>query len=156
MSVKCLGKPRIPQDIFIIITYESPGEQDSEGERKRFIKTEKCLELYGKRYLPLKGASEKDKDKIEKNCINAMRQSKKEPQSLVGIMGKVRNEGINEQTSMRLWLYEGKIYETDRNDYDKHQAKLLILEFLDKEKRRFQGLEQKYGLGRREDSSGLA
>ena len=55
---------------------------------------------------------------------------------------------------MRLWLYEGKIYETDRNDYDKQQAKLLILEFLDKERRKFQGLEQKYGLEKGVDSGG--
>jgi len=152
MSVKCLGKPRIPQDIIIVATYEGPGKQNPEGKTRHKIKTEKCLELHGKRYLPLKGASEKDE--IEKSCVNAVRQSKKEPQSLVETKSKDSNEGVNERTFMRLWLYEGKIYETDRNDYDKQQAKLLILEFLDKERRKFQGLEQKYGLEKGVDSGG--
>jgi len=117
-------------------------EQNSKDKTEYTIQTEKYLELHGKRYLPLKGATEKDK--IEKSCVNAIRLSKKEPQSLVETKSKVSNEGINERTFMRLWLYEGKIYEVDRNDYDKQQVKLLILDFLDKERRKFQELKQKY------------
>lgn len=150
MLVKCLGKPRIPQDMTIDFSIPRPGEQKPEKKTGSTIKTEKCLELDGRRYLPLKGASEKDK--IEKNCVNAIRRSEKEPQPLVETSSKARNE----RTFMRLWLYEGKIYEVDRNDYDKQQLKLLILEFLDKEKRRFQDLEQKYGLGKRKNPSELA
>jgi hypothetical protein len=150
MSVKCLGKPRIPQDITIVFSLERPGGQNPEKKTGSTIKTEKCLELDGNRYLPLKGANERDK--IEQNCVNAIKRSKKEPQPLVETTSKARNE----RTFMRLWLYEGKIYEVDRNDYDKQQVKLLILEFLDKEKKKFQGLEQKYGLGKRKDPSELA
>ena len=44
----------------------------------------------------------------------------------------------------RLWLYDGKLYQLTRNDYNQKQIHLLILDFLDKEKRKFQNLEKKF------------
>jgi len=142
MSVKCLGKPTIPRDLRIISHIPEPGEQNFRGEREYVISPKKYLELQGKRYLPLKGQGEINNS--ENACVNATRRSKRESQ-LVGEIKSIGGiEKVNESTLLRLWLYDGKIYELDRNDYDKQQVKLLILDFLDKEKGKFQKLKQKY------------
>jgi len=151
MSVKCLGKPKIPEDLRIITAIPRPGEQNFKGKTEYIIRPEKYLELHGKRYLPLKGIGEIDKS--ENSCVNVIRRSKKEAQ-LVGEIKKSigGSENVNDLTLLRLWLYGGKIYEVDRNDYDKKQVKLLILDFLDKEKKKIQKLKQKYEFGKEADS----
>jgi len=141
MSVKCLGKPTIPEDIHVISYIPRHGEQNFKGKREHIISPQKYLELQGKRYLPLKGKGEIDKS--ENSCVNAMRRSKKEPQLVGEIKSKAGIEKVNDLTFLRLWLYDEKIYEVDRNDYDKEQAKYLILDFSDKEKGKFQKLKQK-------------
>jgi hypothetical protein len=164
MSIKCLGKPTMPEDLYIhIITAVPPY-----NENPRLIKPEnkaieepkekteviipggRHLELCGKCYLPLKGKGEINKS--ENSCINAIRQSKKEPQLVCEIKHKGGIEKVDDLTFQRLWLYDGKIYEANRNDYDKKQAKLLILDLLDKEKNKFQKLKHKYESTKEVDS----
>jgi len=141
MSVKCLGKPTTPGDLRIIMVTSRHGEQDLK-DKKECIIPRRYLELYGKQYFPLKGRGKIDESK--NNCVNSIRRSKREPQLIGEVKTIGGKEKINDPTLLRLWLYGGKIYEVDRNDYDKKQVKLLILDFLDKEKRKFQKLEQKY------------
>jgi len=153
MSVKCLGKPTIPKEIRIRTWVPRPnyGEQNSKEKTEHIIFSPRYLELRGKQYSPITGKGEIDKSK--NSCVNAIRRSKKEPQLAGEIKTVGGGEKVNDSTFLRLWLYDGKIYEVDRNDYDRKQVKHLILDFLEREKRKFQKLERKYEVTKQANTS---
>ena len=90
------------------------------------------LELYHKRYSSLSetGKINESKDLFEK----LISQSKSEPQPIVEISQTTGIDSIEKSRLGRLWLYNDKIYESDRNDYDQQLVKLLILDFSEKER----------------------
>ena len=86
-------------------------------------------------------------DQSENRCGILLERSKKEPQPVGEILGNLLvtiDLSINRDMVNRLWVYDGKLYESTRNDYDQKQIRLLILEFLDTEKRKFKNLEKKF------------
>ncbi len=147
MSVKCLGKPTWSnlREIHLQFVEKTPERERIAREQHIPLKRGSPFELHGKEYYPLKGIKGKpEMDERLNNCVNALRRSRKEPQLIGEIKSVGQTEEVNHSTLLRLWLYDGKIYEVDRNDYDKKQVKLLILNFLDRERKKFQKLERKY------------
>ena len=111
------------------------------NQYREIVIPSKNFELYHKLYsfLSENGKINESKDLFQK----LIRQSKTEPQPIVEISKTAGSDSIKESTLGRLWLYNEKIYEFDRNDYDQRQVKLLILDFLDKEKEKFARLKRK-------------
>jgi len=142
MRVKCLGRVAPPHDIRIITAVPRPDYQDNKDKLEPFYT--QYFTLGQKQYLPLSksGGINKSKGFHEK----IIKQSKKEPQPIVEIYkSKIAGSGsIKESTRGRLWLYNEKIYEFDRNDYDQQQVKLLILDFLEEERKEFSELKRKH------------
>ena len=105
----------------------------------------KYIQLRNKRYIPLTYDGEIDQS--ENRCEVTLERSKKEPQP-VGDVAEFRTAStdlsINPDMTNCLWLYDGKLYKSTRNDYSQKQIHLLILDFLDKEKKKFQNLQEKF------------
>ncbi len=136
MRVKCLGRAEPPREILIITAVPRPNYQDHKAKQGPLFT--QYFELGQKQYSPLSknGEINKSKDFYEK----FIKQSKKEPQ----LIGEISNEQFKRSTLGRLWIYDEKIYEFDRNDYNQQQVKLLILDFLEKEREEFARLKRKY------------
>ena len=144
MGIKCLGA----------ITIEPPGFTDlvlvlrdvnDEEEQKRIISTMGYFKLGKKPYVPL--TREGEVDQSENRCEITLERSKEKPQQ-VGEVAKLRTAStalsISSEMMNRLWLYDGKLYQSSRNDYSQEQVHLLILDLLDKEKTKFKELEEKF------------
>jgi len=144
MGIKCLGA----------ITIEPPGFTDlvlvlrdvnDEEEQKRIISTMGYFKLGKKRYFPL--THEGEVDQSENRCEITLERSKEKPQQ-VGEVAKLRTAStalsISSEMMNRLWLYDGKLYQSTRNDYSQEQVHLLILDFLDKEEKKFKELKEKF------------
>ncbi len=98
-----------------------------------------------KPYVPL--THEGEVDQSENRCEITLERSKEKPQQ-VGEVAKLRTAStalsISFEMMNRLWLYDGKLYQSTRNDYSQEQVHLLILDLLDKEKTKFKDLEEKF------------
>jgi len=144
MGVKCLGEvtiePAIWNDILMIMNEIA----DREEQIKRAAAIE-YLKLEKMRYIPITEKGEVDQS--ENRCTVLLERSKKEPQ-LVGEISEFKTAStdlsINFDMMNRLWVYDGKLYQSTRNDYNQKQIHLLILDFLDKEERKFKNLERKF------------
>lgn len=144
MGIKCLGVVTIETatwtDILVIMNEIA----DREEQIKRAAAIE-YLKLEEKRYIPITEKGEVDQS--ENRCKILLEHSKKETQ-LVGEISQFKTAStdlsINFDMMNRLWVYDGKLYQSTRNDYNQKQIHLLILDFLDKEKRKFQNLEKKF------------
>jgi hypothetical protein len=132
MRVKCLGRVTPPHDVQVITAVPRPDYQDNKPEQEPYYP--QYLELGSKRYSS--GQIIESKDLYEK----FIQKSKKEPQQICEISNKVKKQS----KSGRLYLYKDKIYEFDRNDYNPQQVKLIILDFLEKEREEFVQLKRKY------------
>jgi hypothetical protein len=142
MRVKCLGRVTPPHDIQVITAVPRPDYGDNKAKLEPFYT--QYFTLGQKQYLPLSKSAgiNKSKDFHEK----FIKQSKKEPQPIVEIAkSKIAgSDSPKESTLGKLWLYNEKIYEFDRNDYDQQQVKLLILDFLEEERKEFAELKRKH------------
>jgi hypothetical protein len=144
MGIRCLGvvaiEPATWNDILMIMDETA----DREEQIKRAAAIE-YLKLEKKRYIPITEKGEVDQS--ENRCKILLGHSKKEPQ-LVGEISEFKTAStdlsINFDMMNRLWVYDGKLYQSARNDYNQKQIHLLILDFLDKEKRKFQNLKKKF------------
>ena len=138
MGVKCLGAVTIEPagwtDIVIIMREIT----DVEEQKKRISATE-YLKLGKKRYVPVTDKGEIDNS--ENRCKVLLERSKKEPLPVLEAGESVTaSDMVN-----RLWVFDGKLYKSTRNDYTQKQIHLLILDFLGKEKNKFKSLEEKLG-----------
>ena len=96
-------------------------------------------------YVPIKGENEVDESKSR--CDTALKQSNEKPRRIAKVKkfkGWSSDLSIDYTMINCIWLYDGKIYQLYRNDYDYKQVHLLILDYIDKEKRKFEKLEQKF------------
>lgn len=144
MGVKCLGAVTIEPAGWTDIAMIMREIADEEEQKKRISATE-YLKLEKKRYIPV--TDEGEVDQSENRCKILLERSKKEPQP-VGDVAEFRTAStdlsINSDMTNCLWLYDGKLYKSTRNDYSQKQIHLLILDLLDKEKKKFQRLEEKF------------
>ena len=97
-------------------------------------------------YLPL--SDNNDVITTNEDLERLNKESKKKPIKL----GKVkehfivgRKPTISDDMLNKLWMYDSRIYEENRNDYNEEQVTLLIYQCIDKEKRTFDNLRKKYG-----------
>lgn len=144
MGVNCIGQVRIEPAGFaeLIMTLKDMADEE---EKNRIISVMKYFQLCEKCYVPL--THEGEVDQSENRCEITLERSKEKPQQ-VGEVVKFRTAStdlsINSAMLNRLWLYDCKLYQSSRNDYSQEQVHLLILDFLDKEKRKFKDLEEKF------------
>ena len=134
--MKCLGRAEPPVEIRIITAIPRPDYHDHKPKQEPYFTQH--FTLGQKQYLPLSKSGEINKSKEFSDKY--IRLSKKEPRQIC----EISNEKIKESTRGRLYLYNEKIYEFDRNDYNQQQVKLLILDFLEKEKKEFARLKRRY------------
>ena len=144
MGVKCLG----------LVTVEPAGWTDmvlimreiaDEEEQKRRISAHDSFKLGKKHYVPITDKGEIDQS--ENRSKIAFERSKKEPQpvgKVAGFRTATTDLLLDSEMDNRLWLYDGKLYQATRNDYSRKQIHLLILDFIDKERKKFQTLEKKF------------
>ena len=135
MEIRCLGKGRIDKTIIYRLIPVYRDDESTEPKDNKGIKEIRVgggfFELGGNYYVPITGANEAERSKganeIELALENALERSRDEPQ----IIGQVKEPdcGSSNIDAMinRLWLYDGKIYQLRRNDYNKEQVRLLIL-----------------------------
>ena len=144
MAVRCLGK----------VTTESAGYEElimalkditDEEERNKIISVMEYFQLGKKVYVPLTGEGKIDQS--ENRCKITLECSKEKPQP-VGEVVEFRTASTDLSISSamvnRLWLYDSKLYQSTRNDYSQEQIHLLILDFLDKEEKKFKNLEENF------------
>jgi hypothetical protein len=137
MRVKCLGKPTPPHDIRIITNIPRPDYEDNKVKQEPTFSIE-YFELGSKRYAPTNNNGEIEKSK--EFSEEFIKQSETEPQPI----GEISNKQIKTSSDGRLWLYKEKMFELDRNDYEREKVKFLILNFLEKERIIFEKLRLKY------------
>ena len=152
MEIRCLGKVRIDEVRIIKFTpaYGDAESREPKGDMdgKEMMVGGGVFESGGNYYVPITGANKAERSKganeIELALENALERSREEPQ----IIGQVKESdyGSSNIDAMinRLWLYDGKIYQLRRNDYNKEQVRLLILDYLGKEEAKFKTLEKKF------------
>lgn len=144
MGVKCLGTVTI-EPAPLVYRMAIMNKIADEEEQKKQAAAMEYLKLERKRYIPITEKGEVDQS--EDRCKISLEHSKKEPQPVGEILGHMLvtiDLSINLDMMHRLWLYDGKLYQSTRNDYNQKQIHLLILDFLDKERRKFQNLEKKF------------
>ncbi len=146
--MKCLGKVDIEVSFAsaMMMKYKQLGE-DKGSNMDESEEIRAYFALGKDSYVPL---SEKNEVKdSEKRCESTYEQSKKKPQA-VGKVDKSAavypNVSISSEMLNRVWLYNGKIYAENRNDYGEEQIHLLILDCVDKEKSKFDKLKDKFKL----------
>lgn len=144
MEVKCLGEVIIEPASLAELIMALRGVADEEGKDK-LTSAMTYFRLGEKQYVPL--TDDGKIDHSENRCKTSLERSRGKPQP-VGEVAEFRHfrADLSIKSSMvnRLWLYDGKIYQSNRNDYNQEQVHLLILDFLDREKKRFKDLEQKF------------
>ena len=143
MAIRRIGQVRTEPagltDVVLALTGIADG-----GEKERTVSGMEYFyfQLGGKRYVPL--TDEGVVDQSENRCKTTLERSKRQPQ-LVGEVVRTRTASadlsISPASVGQLWLYDGKLYKSSRNDYGQDRIRLLILDFLDKEERRFKDLE---------------
>lgn len=138
MAIKCLGRISIdPGNKLVFRSVENNAISST-------ISIPGKLELGGKTYLPLTDNNELNH---KANFDDILSLSAKTPQR-IGEVGTLeaseKGQDLNKSLINRLWLYDSKLYISDRNDYDKNQMHLLILDYLDRQKSKFDKLNQKY------------
>ena len=136
MRIKCLGKFALPHKIRVITGIPRPRYDDTPIKKVAEENADypEYLELGLKRY------SDAHHFKSKKLYEKYMQKSKKIPQRIYDVASKPNKSSKGES----LWLYNGKIYLTDRNDYAQEQVRLLIMDFLEKESGYFKKLKRKY------------
>ena len=143
MGVKCIGQVRIEPARFTKLIMALRGIADE--ERNRIISGMEYFQLGKKVYVPLAGEGKIDQSENRRKI--ALERSKEKPQP-VGEVVELRTASTDLSISSamvnRLWLYDSKLYQSTRNDYSQEQVHLLILDFLDKEKKKFKDLEEKF------------
>lgn len=144
MGVKSIGQVRIEPAGFTELIMALKDISDEE-DRNKITSAMKYFQLCEKRYVPL--THEGEVDQSENRCEITLERSKEKPQQ-VGEVVKFRTAytdlSISSAMMNRLWLYDSKLYQSSRNDYSQEQVHLLILDLLDKEKRKFKDLEEKF------------
>lgn len=145
MEIRCLGEVKSEPARYEELIIELKELANNEKQREKLSSILTYLHLGEKRYVPLTDNGEIDHS--ENRCRDALERSKETPQ-LVGEVVESRTASMDLSISPammnRLWLYDGKLYQSTRNDYNQEQVHLLILDFLDKEKRKFKELEEKF------------
>lgn len=144
MGISCIGQVSVVDagwtDIVMVLR-----DVTNKEEQDKLISAMQYFQLGNKRYIPL--TYEGEIDQSENRLEVTLERSKKEPQP-VGEVAEFRTAStdlsINSDMANCLWLYDGKLYKSTRNDYSRKQIHLLILDFLDKEKKKFQNLEEKF------------
>ena len=143
MGVKCLGAVTI--ETFALAKLQAMAFAAKYGEQIKQTPAMEYLKLEKKRYIPMTEKGEIDQS--ENRCEILLEHSKKEPQPVGEILGHMlvsTDTSVNLDMMNRLWVYDGKLYQATRNDYNQKQIRLLILDFLDKERRKFRNLEKKF------------
>ena len=146
MAVRCIGQVTTEHagltDVVLAL-----GGIDDKKEKERTVSGMEYFyfQLGEKRYVPL--TDDGVVDQSEKRCKTTLERSKRQPQP-VGEVVQTRTSSTDLTISPalvgRLWLYDGKLYKSTRNDYGQDRIRLLILDFLDKEARRFKDLQRRF------------
>jgi len=103
------------------------------------------LQLGTKRYVPLTEGNEIAQS--PNMCEVALEDAKEKPRrvgELTTSPSLLVKPAVNPSLTNRLWLYDGKLYQTLRNDYTQQQVRLLILNLIEREKGKFQQLERRF------------
>jgi hypothetical protein len=137
MGVKCLGMVTLESAGFSYLAIVMQEIKDDDEIEKR-LSTKETLRLGNKHYAPMTDKGEVDNS--ENRCKVLIEQSKTEPLPVLEIGESV----IQSEMENRLWVFDGKLYQSSRNDYSQKQIYLLILDLIDKEKKKFQSLEEKF------------
>jgi len=144
MGVKCIGQVTIEPAGFAELIMALKDLEDEE-EKNRVISVMEYFQLGKNVYVPVTGEGKIDQS--ENRCKITLERSTEKPQP-VGEVVKFRTASTDLSISSamlnRLWLYDGKLYQSSRNDYSQEQVHLLILDFLDKEEKKFKDLEEKF------------
>jgi len=145
MEIRCLGRVDIEIDKWKEILNESLQKIEDEESRGMFIKPTASFKLGGNYYVPI--TDENKPDNSRERCDVILKESREQPQRI----GKVKERetlisglSIDYEMINHIWLHDGKIYLLYRNDYDYEQVRLLILDYIDREKKRFESLKQKF------------
>lgn len=144
MGVKCIGQVTIEPPGLAELILALKGLADKK-ERNRMISAMEYFQLGKKVYIPLTGEGKIDQS--ANRCKVILERSRKEPQPVGEVVeSRTASTDLSVSSAMmnRLWLYDGKLYQSTRNDYSQEQVHLLILDFLDKEKKKFKDLEEKF------------
>jgi hypothetical protein len=153
MGVKCLGQVKVePANLAMLIAelkrLKDEAEPESiigdKDEAERVVSIMKYLGLDKKRYVPLNAKGETDNS--ENRCESALERARKKPQKVGEVVEHTAGAppSLNNAMVNRLWLYDGKLYQTTRNDYSEEQVHLLILDFLDREEKKFNTLTRRF------------
>lgn len=147
MNIKCLGEVTIEGGpILVQIVYKDNRDGNVSKGRTSKLGDEPFHFRLGKdRYVPL--LKEGKMDKSEEVFRHIYKKSKEEPQAVGKVEKSVdlySDKPIEMGTTNRLWLYDERIYITDRNDYGKERTFLLIRDFIDKEESYFDKLSKKF------------
>ena len=142
MEIRCLGRV----DIEIDKWKERLNEllKDEEGGDK-FTTPPASFKLGGNYYVPI--TDENKPDNSRERCEVVLKESREQPQRIGEVKEReTSTSGLSIDYEMinRIWLHDGKIYLLYRNDYDYEQVRLLILDYIDREKKKFESLEQKF------------
>ena len=147
MGIRCLGAVSIESDKFAEWVAEELCKANQEENPSKPALPTMYLKLGTKRYVPIMDNHEIDNSKDA--CENALERSRQKPQpvgevdkGLSSYASDLYVKCVKETMLNRLWLYHGKIYELDRNDFNQEKVHLLILEFLDKEEKKFETLRR--------------
>ena len=135
MEVRCLGQITIQPANLLELMIELKELANDKEEREKLSSILTYFQLGEKRYVPLTDKGEIDNS--ENRCKAAIQRSTEKPQAVGEVVEPrtaYRDLSINSAMMNRLWLYDGKLYQSTRNDYNQEQIHLLILDFLDKEK----------------------
>ena len=144
MGVKCIGQVRIEPAGFAELIMALKDIADEE-ERNRIISVMEYFQLGKKPYVPLTGEGKIDQS--ENRCKVTLERSRKEPQPVAEVVeARTASTDLVISSAMmnRLWLYDSKLYQSTRNDYSQEQVHLLILDFLDKEEKKFKELRERF------------
>ena len=149
MRATCLGEVTIEPAGFTELILALGDLADGE-ERDKLASALEYFQLGGSRFVPL--TAEGEVDRSENRCRITSAESENNPQPVGEAPTRT---GVSDPSSPtggsmrnRLWLYEGKVYRLDRNDYSLKQVHLLILDSQERERKRFEDLEKKFGADR--------
>ena len=148
MEISCLGKVDIadPLDAGTVTRlFELLRSGMNQNEATEELTGIDYLKLGENYYVPVKG--ENGVDTSKKRCETVLKKSRKEPQQITKVKNfKDASSDLSIDYTMIncIWLYDGRIYQLYRNDYDYKQIHLLILDYIDKEKNKFEKLNREF------------
>jgi len=144
MRVLCLGQVTIGSAQYDDLIKEL-NKLGSGEEGKRLSTILPHFRLGEKRYVSMTDKGEVDRSQ---NILEiTLKRSREKPQPIGEILETkytYQNLSIKEPMLNRLWLYDSRLYQVDRNDLSQEQIHLLIFDFLEKQNRKFEDLERKY------------